>query len=150
MSRLTFLFCIGFLVSSTFSARISDNKIEKIQNNEELISSIVSECFGPINTMACLKEKVLTYLDTTLGLKEEESRSLDAETMDEIIYNRVARILATNEFKIQLPETIFEGIILKYNPQQGLNIETQEVEGNIKSFQIFSRRFLTKHIIFNI
>lgn len=148
MSRFTFLICIGFLVSSTFSARISDNKIEKIQNNEELISSIVSECFGPINTMGCLKEKVLTYLDTTLGLKEEESRSLDAETMDEIIYNRVGRILATNEFKIQLPETIFEGIILKYNPQHGLNIETQEVEGNYKKFSNIFLKIFTKTYYF--
>lgn len=130
MSRLTFLFCIGFLVSLVCSASISDNTIEKIENNEELISSIISQCFGPLNTMACLKEKVLTYLDTIMGLKEEESRSFAGETIDEVIYNRVARILATNEIKLQLPEHLFEGISLKYNPKNGLDIDTLAVEGN--------------------
>lgn len=134
MSRLTFLFCIGFVVFAMCSAKISDNYIERIEDNEQLISSIISQCFGPINTMACLKEKVLTYLDSALGLKEEESRSFAGENIDEVIYNRVARILATNEIKLQLPETVFEGITLKYNPNYGLNIETQEVEGNTKSF----------------
>lgn len=139
MSRLPFLFCIGFFVSSACSAAISDNTIEKIENNEELISSIMTECFGPINTMACLKEKVLTYLDTVMGLKEEESRSFTSENIDEVIYNRVARILTTNEIRVQLPETVFEGMTLKYNPKHGLDVETQAVEGNIKNLIIFIR-----------
>lgn len=122
-----FLFCI--IISSSYSVPISERKIERIENNEELISSIMSECFGPQNTMICLKEKVLTYLDTIIGLKQEESRLFSRENIDESIFNRVARILSNNEIKIQLPETLFDGIVLKYNPINGVDIDAQAVEG---------------------
>ncbi|XP_063706257.1 uncharacterized protein LOC134835315 [Culicoides brevitarsis] len=130
MSRLTYLFIFGFLASSVYAASISNKPNDKIENNEELLSSIISDCFGPSNTMACLKEKVLTYLDTILGYKEE-SRSFSQQNIDEIIFNRVARILATNEIKVKLPNKIFEGITIKYNTVSGLDLETQEGRGHL-------------------
>uniref|UniRef100_A0A336LRU1 CSON002376 protein n=1 Tax=Culicoides sonorensis TaxID=179676 RepID=A0A336LRU1_CULSO len=102
---------------------------KKIENNEELVSTIFTQCVGPSNMMVCLKEKVRTYLDSILSLSEIESRQFSSNNIDEDIFNRVTRIINTNEFKLKLPETFFEGINVKYSPDSGLDLETSPVEG---------------------
>lgn len=80
--------------------------------------------------MHCLKEKVLNYLDTVTGIEEEVSgRAFDDDVIDKVITDRVARILNTNEIRVQLPETFFAQSVVTYRADRGFDMEVPEVEG---------------------
>lgn len=135
MNPIRKFFILASVILVVRGASIAENLIEtpRIQNGEQLVSAIVNDCFES-ETMSCLKGKVLTYLDTVLNLKEESARSFEDNTIDETIYTRLARILSSNEFKVTLPETIFQKAVISYRPDNGLDINVPEntvEEGNL-------------------
>ncbi|KAL9874379.1 LOW QUALITY PROTEIN: uncharacterized protein ACN427_012882, partial [Glossina fuscipes fuscipes] len=73
-----------------------------------------------------IKEKLLTYLDTVLGIEEQISgRAFDDDVIEKVIEDRVARILNTNEIRV-LPETLFAGLpnsVLSYRVDRGFDLE---------------------------
>lgn len=131
MSRSFYVFIaiITYVVVPNNCA-IIHNVNPEIKNSDELISSISSKCFDRPYFMRCLKERVLTYLDTISGTQKGQSRSLTEDNIDENIFNRVAIILSTNEFNLRLPKTFFQNTIINYKPDNGLDLEIPTTEGN--------------------
>lgn len=128
MMNVSNIFIIGSAIAIVTGASISDNSVydlPRINNGDQLISLIINECFNG-DTMTCLKGKVLTYLDGILHLNEENGRSFDSTNVDTIIMDRVARIFATHEIKVTLPETIFQKSVISYRPDNGLDINVPE------------------------
>lgn len=122
---------LGVCLVSINCAAIYSNEVptSSIQTSEQLISSIIDDCLNG-ETVVCLKGKVLTYLDTILGLKEEQSRAYEGNNVDKVIFERVSRVLGSNEFKVQLPQAIFgNNAAIIYRADQGLDIEVKEQEG---------------------
>ncbi|XP_075144497.1 uncharacterized protein LOC142219387 [Haematobia irritans] len=104
----------------------------RIHSSEELLSSIVDNCFNA-NGMYCLKEKVLTYLDTVAGVDEDVSgRAFNDDVIDTVITDRVARILNTNEIRVQLPETLFASSVVTYRADRGFDLEIPQSEARDK------------------
>lgn len=112
-------------------AGVVDNTIyqernERISSSNDLIATILNNCYD----MNCLKGNVLNYLNTFLGADSGAARS--AQSVDEQILDRVARILKSNEFKFQLPETFFRRSEVSFNAQRGFDVRVSEeavVEG---------------------
>lgn len=121
------LFALGLLIATVSGAAISNEVTEtpRIHTSEQLISAIISDCFE-INGMSCLKGKVLTYLDTVLGLKAEQARAFDDNNVDKVIYDRVSRVLATNEVRVELPKMIFGDVAVTYRADRGLDFDMSE------------------------
>lgn len=123
------LIIIGlFTFITVHGASIKSNEISetpRIHSGEELISAIMSECFN-IDGMACAKGKVLTYLDTVLELRSEESRAFESKNIDKVIYDRVSRILTTNEIRVELPKVIFGDVYATYRADRGLGFQLSE------------------------
>lgn len=133
--RISALLVVGCFAVAISGASIADNSIyetPRIENGEKLISSIVNECLSG-DTMSCLKGKVLTYLDTVLGLREEQGRSFSEQNVDKVIFDRVGRVLATNELRFQLPETFFGKTVVSYNSVNGLDfaLPQEEARGDL-------------------
>lgn len=131
-SRSISLIVFGVLVlTSTINGAAIDNEVAepRIRNSEELISKIVDQCFHA-NAMHCLKEQVLTYLNTVAGLQGTtvSGRALSDELIDKEISDRVARILNTNEFRLQLPETFFGSSVMSYRVDRGFDLELPKNE----------------------
>lgn len=125
-------------IAAAHSAVIYNSVTEtpRIHNSEQLISSIINNCLDG-ETMPCLKTKVLTYLDTTLGLQEENARAFDEKNVDKVIFDRVSRVLASNEFKVELPKFVFGNTIVSYRADRGVDFKMNDgPEGN-KSKQPF-------------
>lgn len=124
-----FLRLLG-LIAAVHGAVISNQITEmpRIHNSEQLVTAVVNECFE-VNGMSCVKEKVLTYLDTVLGLESEQARAFSENSIDKVIYDRVARILATNEVRVGLPKAIFGDAAVVYRADRGLDLEVLENEG---------------------
>ncbi|XP_041763184.1 uncharacterized protein LOC121588839 isoform X2 [Anopheles merus] len=123
-TRSLVLVAVVALVAGVASgASIASNLVEeerpRIASSEELLSSIVNECFDGASAMGCLKGKVLLYLDGMLGLREEEARAFEERNVDEVIFDRVGRVLATHEFRVQLPEDT----VVSYRADKGLDID---------------------------
>lgn len=100
---------------------------ERISSGNDLISSILNNCYD----MNCLKGNVLNYLNTFLGI-DEQVAARSTQNVDEQIYERVARLLKTNEFKFELPETFFRKSIVSFNGERGFDVKVSEdavVEG---------------------
>jgi hypothetical protein len=71
--------------------------------------------------MSCLRLKVLTYLDSVVGVQDARSlEESDAENLDAMILSRVTRYLKSHEFKVQLPEFLFQEAILTFRPGKSL------------------------------
>ena len=119
------------MLASSINAAAIDNAVAepRIESSDQLISNIVDNCFHA-NGVHCLKEKVLTYLDTVTGVEEEVSgRAFSDDVLDKVITDRVARILATNEIRVQLPETVFASSVVSYRPDRGFDLEVPQTEG---------------------
>ncbi|KAH8359198.1 hypothetical protein KR093_005121 [Drosophila rubida] len=118
------------LTSSAVQGAAIDNAVSpRIHSSDELISTIVDKCFHA-NAMHCLKEKVLTYLDTVANVEEEVSgRAFDDDVIDKVIVDRLARILRTNELRVQLPETFFASSVMTYRSDRGFDLELPKDEG---------------------
>jgi hypothetical protein len=132
---------LGLFIATVQGAAISSQVTEtpRIHNSEQLLSTIVNDCFE-INGMSCLKGKVLTYLDTVLGLRSEQARAFNENNVDKVIYDRVGRILATNEIRVGLPQAIFGDAAVVYRADRGLDFEVSENEGKesaLAKFEIF-------------
>lgn len=110
------------------AASISNNVYEtpRLNSGEELLSAVMGDCVGADAAMPCLKGKVLTYLDSKLGLQAEQGRAFAPANVDKAIFERVGRILATNQFSVQLPQTVFGGTKITMSGPQGLDLEISE------------------------
>lgn len=124
------LLIVGLLIASAYGAAISNEIIEtpRIHSSEQLITAIINDC-DEISSMSCLKGKVLTYLDTILGLNVEQARAFDEKNVDKVIYDRMSRVLASNEFRVQMPQFIFGDALITYRADRGLDILERDEEG---------------------
>lgn len=112
-------------------AGVMDNTVyterARIHSGNELVSTILNNCLD----MNCLKSNVLNYLNTYLGIDEQSGRSL--ESVDELIFDRVGKVLKTQEFHFQLPETFFHKSEISFNAERGFDVKVSEEavqEGN--------------------
>jgi len=120
------LLCVFVLACG--ASNVHDNEIvgssasRRINNSEELLSAIVDDCFtGSVSSMSCLRLKVLTYLDSVIGVQDARSlEESDAENLDAMILSRVTRYLKGHEFKVQLPEFLFQEATLTFRPGRSL------------------------------
>lgn len=116
----------------TAYAGVVDNTVysertERISSGNELISTILNNCYD----MSCLKGNVLNYLNTFLGI-DGQVAARSAQNVDEQIFDRVARVLNTNEFKFELPETFFRKSVVSFNGERGFDVKVSQeaaVEG---------------------
>nr|NP_001299114.1 uncharacterized LOC106116190 [Papilio xuthus]BAM18101.1 osiris 20 [Papilio xuthus] len=93
--------------------------------------------------MSCLKVKVLSFLDTKLGFSSESARALDDDNIDKVIFDRVGRILNSNEFKFQLPEFLFQSAEVTYRADRGLDVEfPDEKSGNGEARGLLKKKLL--------
>lgn len=131
---LTSFITLGCVIIFVNAAAI-DNSVytetPRIGSGDELLSSIVDNCFQG-DSMHCLKEKVLNYLDTLAGIDEEQGRAFDEKNIDKVIFTRLGRVLQSHEFKLQLPETIFQNVIVSYRADKGIDFELPKEEGSYK------------------
>lgn len=116
-------------------AGVVDNSVyterARIHSGNELVSTILNNCLD----MNCLKSNVLNYLNTYLGIDEQSGRSL--ESVDEQIFERVGKVLKTQEFHFQLPETFFHKSEISFNAERGFDVKVSEEavnEGNCYDF----------------
>ncbi|XP_055904711.1 uncharacterized protein LOC129940418 [Eupeodes corollae] len=123
--RVSSLILIGCVVTLANAAAI-DNSVysvePRIRSSEELISNIVAECFHA-DAMHCMKERVLIFLDCVAGVEEEQGRSFSEDKIEKVIVDRVGRILNTNEFRLQLPQTFFQSSVMTYRADRGFDLE---------------------------
>lgn len=130
--------CLLLLTASVQGAAIDNAVTPRIHSSDELISTIVDKCFHA-NAMHCLKEKVLTYLDTVANVEEEVSgRAFDDDVIDKVIVDRLGRILRTNEVRVQLPETFFASSVMTYRADRGFDLELPKEEGGCISLLLSS------------
>jgi hypothetical protein len=108
------------------AAFVGDNEIlgsspRRISNGEELLSAVVGDCFtgsgDGVSSMSCLRLKVLAYLDSVVGVEEARSSAgSDVENLDAMILSRVTRYLKSHQFKVQLPEFLFQEAVVTFRP----------------------------------
>lgn len=137
--KIAALLCI---VQSTI-AGVVDNSVyterARIHSGNELVSTILNNCLD----MNCLKTNVLNYLNTYLGIDEQSGRSL--ESVDEQIFDRVGKILKTQELHFQLPETFFRKSEISFSAERGFDVKVSEEavqEGNGYDFIFHSLNLL--------
>lgn len=114
---------IGLFIAAASAAAISERS--RLNTSEQLIASIINDCFE-VNGMNCVKEKVLTYLDSVLGYESEQSRSFEASNIDKVIFDRVSKVLTNNQIRVQLPQPIFGNAAVTYNSVNGVDFEIGE------------------------
>lgn len=120
-----FVVLFSCAMAAVNGASVTNNLVidtPRLHSGNELVSAIVNECLDG-ETMSCLKGKVLTYLDTQLNIDENAERSLGKSDIDEKIYSRVSRLLNTQEFRVQLPETFFDNAALTFRADRGIDID---------------------------
>lgn len=113
----------------------------RVASGEQLIEAVINDCVAGAGTSACLKGKVLRFLDTQLGVTDADAaayagRSFESDNddkLDEVIVDRAARVLQQQSFRVQLPETLFEGAVLSYTPEAGLDVEASPVSSEGRS-----------------
>ncbi|CAH2096922.1 unnamed protein product [Euphydryas editha] len=132
--------CLYLLLASAalvHSYAIQDNEIEtsRLVTSDDLLRSVISDCFEAKSPISCLKVKVLAFLDTKLGVTSESARALDENNIDKVIFDRVGRILNENEVRFQLPEFIFQNAEVSYRADRGFDVdfpETNEENGEAR------------------
>lgn len=127
--------CLCLLLASAalvHSYSIRDNEIEtsRLQTSDDLLNSVVSDCFQADSSMSCLKVKVLAFLDTKLGVTSESARALHEKNIDKVIFDRVGRVLNENEFRFQLPEFLFQSAEVSYRADRGFDVDFPETSDN--------------------
>lgn len=140
--KLVLLVCL----MQTAYAGVVDNTVymertERINSGNELISSILNNCYD----MSCLKGNVLSYLNTFLGI-DGQTAARSARNVDEEIFDRVARVLKTNEFKFELPETFFRKSTISFNGERGFDVKVSE-EAAVEGLLFFAICKFTHHSI---
>ncbi|CAF4838445.1 unnamed protein product [Pieris macdunnoughi] len=139
--------CLCLLLASAALVHgysIRDNEIEtsRLQNSDDLLNSVVSDCFQADSPMSCLKVKVLSFLDTKLGVTSESARALDEKNIDKVIFERVGRVLNENEFKLQLPEFLFQSAEVSYRADRGLDVDFPQTSENGEARGILKKKLL--------
>ncbi|KAB0794314.1 hypothetical protein PPYR_11153 [Photinus pyralis] len=94
----------------------------EIRTGNQLLSSVVSNCAD----MGCVKEHVISYLDTMIDKDYTSGRQF--KNMDAAILKRVSRIIKTHEFRLTLPEFMFDKTQVVYNPKSGLDVVSTDGE----------------------
>lgn len=93
-----------------------------IASGDELVASVIDSCFdGDDSVSRCMKLHTLSYLDHLTGRSaedEDQMRSEDDGRLDDLVLDRVQRVLNTHEFKVQLPE-LLQGAVLSFRPTLG-------------------------------
>jgi hypothetical protein len=122
------LLCVFAVVCS--ASHVDDNEItgsssRKINSGEELLSAVVGDCFtgsdNGVSSTSCMRSKVLKYLDSVVGVQDARSlEQSDSEQLDAMILSRVTRYLKSHEFKMHLPEFVFQEAILTFRPGKSL------------------------------
>ncbi|XP_063834546.1 uncharacterized protein LOC135083740 [Ostrinia nubilalis] len=109
---------------------LKDNEVEtaRLNTSDDLLDSVISDCFGSDTPMSCLKVKVLSFLDTKLGVSSESARAMDEKNIDKVIFERVGRILNNNEFRVQLPEFLFQSAEVSYRADRGFDVDFPETD----------------------
>lgn len=123
--------CLCLLLASAalvHSYAIQDNEIEtsRLNTSDDLLNSVISDCFEAENPTSCLKVKVLSFLDTKLGVTSESARAFDDKNIDKVIFDRVGRVLNNNEIRVQLPEFIFQNAEISYRADRGFDVDFPE------------------------
>ncbi|KAI5645617.1 hypothetical protein NE865_02284 [Phthorimaea operculella] len=79
---------------------IKDNEIEtgRIQTSDDLLNSVISDCFEAESPVSCLKVKVLSFLDTKLGVTSESARAFEETNIDKVSFR------ADRGFDVDFPE----------------------------------------------
>ncbi|XP_075210127.1 DUF1676 domain-containing protein Osi20 [Lycorma delicatula] len=118
---------LAWLFSTTLTLAHESNHIPNssgraIETSEELISSVVLECFdGDESFNRCVRLKVVEYLGNVSG----EKRSLDLygsdQKLDNMIFDRVQRFIQTHQFTLQLPEFFFQKAALIFKPSRSIS-----------------------------
>lgn len=81
------------------------------------------------------------------------------QNIDTAIFKRVARIFKTHEFRVTLPEAIFDKTELVYNPRTGLDVASTDEQGLLspitwsadpKSMYLTGRGLLKKKLLLPI
>ncbi|XP_011567300.2 uncharacterized protein LOC105396990 [Plutella xylostella] len=127
---------------------VADNEVvetPRLQSSDELLDSVVSDCFQAESSTGCLKTKVLSFLDTKLGMTTESARAFEENNIDKVIFDRVGRILNSHEFRVRLPEFIFQSAEVTYRADRGLDVdfpEESEVDGNGEARGILKKKLL--------
>ncbi|XP_045506518.1 uncharacterized protein LOC123702771 [Colias croceus] len=139
--------CLCLLLASAalvhgYSIRDNEIQTSRLQTSDDLLNSVVSDCFSADSPMSCLKVKVLSFLDTKLGVTGESARALDEKNIDKVIFDRVGRILSTNEFRFQLPEFLFESAEVSYRADRGLDVDFPESSENGEARGILKKKLL--------
>lgn len=132
--------CLCILLASVAIVRgysIKDNEIQtaRLGSSDELLQSVISDCFEAEAPMSCLKVKVLSFLDTKLGVSSESARAFNDKNIDKVIFDRVGRYLSNHEVRFQLPEFLFDSAEVSYRADRGLDVEfpktdSENGEGN--------------------
>ncbi|XP_069679320.1 uncharacterized protein [Periplaneta americana] len=125
LPALVCLLALACSATSTDDNEIVGSSSRRISNGEELLSAVIGDCFTggdkSVSSMSCLRLKVLSYLDSLVG--EEEARAFedsDGEKLDSMILARTTRYLHSHEFKVQLPEFLFQEAVLTFRPGKSL------------------------------
>lgn len=123
--------CLCLVLASIAIVRgysIKDNEIQtaRLRSSDELLQSVISDCFEAEAPMSCLKVKVLSFLDTKLGVSSESARAFEDKNIDKVIFDRVSRYLSNNEVRFQLPEFLFDSAEVSYRADRGLDVEFPE------------------------
>ncbi|KAG6449037.1 uncharacterized protein LOC115442859 [Manduca sexta] len=139
--------CLCLLIASAALVHgysIRDNEIEmpRLRTSDDLLDSVISDCFEAESPMSCLKVKVLSYLDTNAGVTAESARALDSKHIDKVIFERAARILQTNEFRFQLPEFLFQSAEVSYRADKGLDVQFPEDDSNGEARGLLKKKLL--------
>lgn len=115
-------------------AGVVDNSVfaesARINSGNELVSTILNNCYS----MECLKGNVLNYLNTILGVEDRSSRSM--KSVDEQIFDRIAKYLKTNELRFELPETFFRKSEITFRADRGFDVKVSEdaaTEGTVNN-----------------
>lgn len=125
--KCLFLILTTAAIANGFS--IKDNEIidtPRLKTSDELLDSVVSDCFEAESPINCLKVKVLSFLDTKLGVSSESARAFEEDNIDKVIFDRAGKILNSNEFRVQLPEFIFQNAEISYRADRGLDVDFPE------------------------
>ncbi|RVE53679.1 hypothetical protein evm_001571 [Chilo suppressalis] len=125
--------CLAVILVSVALANgysIKDNEVEtaRLYTSDDLLDSVISDCFGADSSTSCLKVKVLSFLDTKLGVTAESARALEEKNIDKVIFERVGRILNENEFRFQLPEFLFQSAEVSYRADRGFDVDFPKAE----------------------
>lgn len=125
LAALLCVFAVLCSASHTDDNEIIGSSSRKINSGEELLSAVVGDCFtgsdNGVSSVSCLRLKVLAYLDSVVGVQEARAlEESDAKQLDAMILSRVSRYLKSHQFKIHLPEFVFQEAILTFRPGKSL------------------------------